>query len=95
MITPHGARRTDVLISRGKVAALGDAGTAGTAGGAAGAAGAPGAAAGGRIDAAGCFVLPGGVDPHAHVMADVRHATVGAALGGTTTALSFTNPAAV
>ena len=40
MITPHGARRTDVLISRGKVAALGDAGTAGTAGGAAGAAGA-------------------------------------------------------
>ena len=91
VITPHGARRTDVLISRGKVAALGDAGAAGIAGGAGGA---PGAAAGGRIDAAGCFVLPGGVDPHAHLMADVRHATAGAALGGTTTALSFTNPAA-
>jgi dihydropyrimidinase len=94
VITPHGARRTDVLISRGKVAALGDAGTAGVAAGAAGATGAAGAAAGGRIDAAGCFVLPGGVDPHAHLMADVRHATAGAALGGTTTALSFTNPAA-
>lgn len=85
MITPRGARRTDVLISGGKVAALGDAGNPGT--------GRTAQAAGQRIDAAGCYVLPGGVDPHAHLMADARSATAGAALGGTTTALSFTNPA--
>ena len=45
-----------------------------------------------RLDATGCFVLPGGVDPHAHIMADVAAATRAAALGGTTTVLSFTNP---
>jgi dihydropyrimidinase len=49
-------------------------------------------AAAGRLDATGCLVLPGGVDPHAHIMADVAAATRAAALGGTTTVLSFTNP---
>jgi len=44
------------------------------------------------IDATGCYVLPGGVDPHAHLLADIPHATAAAARGGTTTALSFTNP---
>ncbi len=38
-------------------------------------------------------MLPGGVDPHCHIMADVAAATRAAALGGTTTVLSFTNPA--
>src|SRR6185437_642622 len=33
-----------------------------------------------------------GVDPHAHLMAQVPLATAAAAQGGTTTALSFTNP---
>jgi dihydropyrimidinase len=32
------------------------------------------------------------VDPHGHIMADVAAATRAAALGGTTTVLSFTNP---
>lgn len=44
------------------------------------------------VDAAGCYVLPGGVDPHCHVIADVAGATRAAALGGTTTILSFTSP---
>ena len=37
-------------------------------------------------------MLPGGVDPHCHIMTDVAAATRAAALGGTTTVLSFTNP---
>lgn len=44
------------------------------------------------IDAKGCYVLPGGIDPHTHILADVASATMSAAFGGTTTALSFTNP---
>lgn len=45
-----------------------------------------------ELDATGCFVLPGGVDPHTHLMAAPASATVAAARGGTTTALSFTSP---
>jgi dihydropyrimidinase len=51
------------------------------------------------VDAAGCFVLPGGVDPHAHIEqmsgmgvmnADTfESATASAALGGTTSVISF------
>src|SRR5713226_7493339 len=78
VLTPEGPRQADVLIADGKIAAVGDAG--------------PGT--GHVVDAAGCQVLPGGVDPHCHLMPDVRAATVAAALGGTTTALSFTNPGA-
>ncbi len=44
------------------------------------------------VDATGCYVLPGGVDPHCHVMADVAAAAAGAVQGGTTTLLSFTSP---
>jgi dihydropyrimidinase len=74
--TPEGLRRADVSIKDGKIAAIGDGD----------------ARAAEPIDASGCYVLPGGVDPHCHLMADVGAATVAAALGGTTTALSFTNP---
>lgn len=77
--TPDGPRQADVLIADGKIAALGDA--------------APGTDRR-PVDATGCYVLSGGVDPHCHLMADVRPATVAAARGGTTTALSFTNPGA-
>jgi dihydropyrimidinase len=81
VVTPDGTRRADVLISDGKIAAIGEPGPAdGTR---------PDAA---RLDAAGCYVLPGGVDPHTHLMAQVGLATAAAARGGTTTALSFTNP---
>jgi len=79
VVTPDGARPGDVLIGDdGTIAAVGPAGAAG-----------PGAR---RVDAAGCYVLPGGVDPHTHLMAAVGLATAAAARGGTTTALSFTNP---
>jgi dihydropyrimidinase len=44
------------------------------------------------IDAEGCYVLPGGVDPHTHLLADVALATRSAAHGGTTTAVCFSNP---
>ena len=47
-----------------------------------------------RLDASGCYVLPGGVDPHCHLMPGVHPATAAAARGGTTTVLSFTGPAA-
>jgi len=76
VVTPDGVRRGDVLISDGKIAAITD----------------PGSATGPAVDAAGCYVLPGGVDPHCHLMSQVGLATAAAARGGTTTALSFTNP---
>jgi len=47
---------------------------------------------GGDLDARDCVVLPGGVDPHAHPLADVAAATAAAARGGTTTVLAFTAP---
>jgi dihydropyrimidinase len=83
VVTPDGTRRGDVVVADGKVVALADPGAApaGTA---------PAGAE--RLDATGCFVLPGGVDPHCHLMTDVAAATRAAALGGTTTVLSFTNP---
>jgi len=77
VVTPAGPLPADVVIEDGTIAALAAAGTA---------------ARGERIDATGCFVLPGGVDPHCHIMPDVAAATRAAALGGTTTLLSFTNP---
>jgi dihydropyrimidinase len=78
VVTPQGAGTADVVIADGKVVALAAPGGS--------------AAAGGRLDATGCLVLPGGVDPHGHIMSDVAAATRAAALGGTTTVLSFTNP---
>ena len=76
VVTPGGLRPADVLIGDGKIAAIAE----------------PGPAAGPGLDAAGCYVLPGGVDPHCHLMSQVALATAAAARGGTTTALSFTNP---
>jgi dihydropyrimidinase len=80
VVTPDGLRRADVLISDGKIAAIGEPGLAGRTG------------LDARLDAEGCYVLPGGVDPHCHLMSQVHLATAAAARGGTTTALSFTNP---
>jgi dihydropyrimidinase len=78
VITPGGPARADVLIDGGTIAAIGDHGDPG----------------GQRLDASGCYVLPGGVDPHCHLMPGVHAATSAAARGGTTTVLSFTGPAA-
>jgi dihydropyrimidinase len=76
VVTPAGVHRTDIVVSGERVLGLGAGG---------------GHAADG-IDAEGCYVLPGGVDPHTHVLADIASATRSAAFGGTTTAVCFTNP---
>lgn len=83
VVTPEGTTRADVAISDGRIAAVGPA---------------PGPARR-RIDATGHVVLPGGVDPHAHVEqvsgmglmnADTfETAHRSAAMGGTTTVVSF------
>jgi dihydropyrimidinase len=78
VVTQAGPLPVDVVIEDGRIAALARPG--------------PAPAAADRLDATGCLVLPGGVDPHCHIMADVPAATRAAALGGTTTLLSFTNP---
>jgi dihydropyrimidinase len=80
VVTPGGEVRADVLIEGGRIAAVVPPGEASVNG------------AGRRIDAAGCFVLPGGVDPHTHLMPDIPRATAAAARGGTTTVISFTSP---
>ena len=76
LVTPGGAREADVVVADGRIASVV----------------APGEAHGAVVDARGCTVLPGGVDPHAHLLADIVTATAAAARGGTTTVLSFTAP---
>jgi dihydropyrimidinase len=74
--TPEGLREADVVVEDGRIAAVSP----------------PGAATGQTVDASGCVVLPGGVDPHTHLLADIVAGTAAALRGGTTTALSFTAP---
>src|ERR1700716_1970680 len=76
VVTPDGVRRKDIEVAGERVVSLGPRGGRG----------------GEVIDAKGCYVLPGGIDPHTHLLADVASATRSAAFGGTTTALCFTNP---
>lgn len=87
VVTEAGQRRADVLCRDGRVAAVGEALEA-----------SPGAEV---LDAGGCFVLPGGVDPHTHlqlptmgtvVADDFLSGTAAAAAGGTTTLLDFVGP---
>lgn len=87
LVTAEGRRRADLLVEGGVVAQIGE-----------------GLVAPGRaeiIDAGGCFVLPGGIDPHTHmqlammgtiVADDFFTGTAAAAAGGTTTILDFVGP---
>jgi dihydropyrimidinase len=77
VVTPAGVQKTDIVVSGERVIGLG----------------AVDSRDGEVIDAERCYVLPGGVDPHTHLLADVASATRSAAFGGTTTAVCFTNPA--
>ncbi len=77
MVTPGGVRDVDVVVAGEKIAGLTPPGHA--------------RGEGDEIEAGGCYVLPGGVDPHVHMLSDVPAADQ-ALLGGTTTALSFTWP---
>ena len=87
VVTAEGRRRADVLIQGGRVAAVGE--------------GLPLPFGAEAIDAGGCFVMPGGVDPHTHmqlptmgtvVADDFLSGTAAAAAGGTTTLLDFVGP---
>ena len=76
IVTPGGLVTSDLLIQDGKVGAIGPCPPR----------------AGGKLTATGCYVLPGGVDPHTHLMSAPSRAAAAAARGGTTTAISFTSP---
>jgi len=87
VVTDGGQRRADVLVQEGLVAAVGE-GLAAPAGAEV-------------IDAGGCLVMPGGVDPHTHMQLptmgtvaadDFLTGTAAAAAGGTTTILDFVGP---
>jgi dihydropyrimidinase len=77
VVTPGGVLAADVVVAGEKIVALTEPGHA--------------RGEGDVLDAGGCYVLPGGVDPHVHMLSDVPAADQ-ALLGGTTTALSFTWP---
>src|ERR1700693_4910267 len=87
VVTERGRQRADVLTRDGSIAAIGDAIEA------------PVVAE--VIDAGGCYVMPGGIDPHTHmqlpmmgtvVADDFFTGTAAAAAGGTTTILDFVGP---
>jgi dihydropyrimidinase len=79
IVTPEGVVEGDLIVQDGRIAEI-----------------APSAARDipDTIDARGSFVLPGGVDPHAHALTDLHAVSIGAAHGGTTTILTFTLPEA-
>ncbi|MTJ82567.1 MAG: dihydropyrimidinase [Telmatospirillum sp.] len=88
LVTDKERRRADILCHDGRIAAIG--------------ADIDIPAAATVIDAGGCFVMPGGIDPHTHLelpMAGTRVAddflsgTRAAVAGGTTTILDFVGPA--
>jgi dihydropyrimidinase len=75
VVTAAGSRRADVVIEHGRVTRL----TPTFRG-----------AVDRVIDASGAYVLPGGVDPHSHLLPHIVADTRAAVLGGTTSAISFT-----
>jgi dihydropyrimidinase len=79
VVTPEGIVDADVAVTAGEITAIGP--------------GAEPAGAAEVVDAEGCYVLPGGVDPHCHLVPDLPRSSAAAARGGTTTALSFSLPA--
>ena len=87
LVMPDGLQVGDLAIHDGRIAAVGMPGALPTARRA--------------WDAAGCFVLPGGIDPHVHIhwpflaattADDYAIASRAAALGGTTTVIDFAHP---
>lgn len=87
VVTDTARRRADVLCSAGRIAAVGESLSA------------PAGAE--IIDAGGCFVMPGGIDPHTHMQLEMMDTvvaddfftgTAAAAAGGTTTILDFVGP---
>jgi len=90
LITPGGVFPADVGIVGGRITALGEVGAR-----------LPLPYGAVELDATGCYVLPGGVDPHVHLQMpvgdyvssdDFTSGTVAAAMGGTTTVIDFVEP---
>jgi dihydropyrimidinase len=75
VVSGGGRMRADVLLADGRIAAVGDVDASGAE----------------VVEAAGCLVLPGGVDAHTHVLGAIEADTRSAVLGGTTTVLAFVN----
>src|SRR6266496_2432164 len=87
VVTEAGRRRADVICRAGRIAAVGE--------------GLDAPAGAELVDAGGCFVMPGGIDPHTHlqlpmmgtvVADDFYTGTAAAAAGGTTAFLDFVGP---
>lgn len=87
LVTADGRRRADLLCRDGLIAAIGTD--------------LEPASGDQVVDAGGCFVMPGGVDPHTHlqlpmmstvVADDFYTGTAAAAAGGTTSILDFVGP---
>jgi dihydropyrimidinase len=87
VVTDTSRRRADILCSGGKIKAIGE--------------GLSASADADIVDAGGCFVMPGGIDPHTHmqlpmmetvVADDFFTGTAAAAAGGTTAILDFVGP---
>jgi dihydropyrimidinase len=87
VVLPEGCCELDVAVDGGRIVALAVAN------------GLPEARR--TIDARGCYVLPGAIDPHVHInwpfldattADDYAGATVAAAMGGTTTIIDFAHP---
>jgi len=87
LVSAEGRRRADLLCHDGLIAASGTD--------------LPAPAGTQVIDAGGCFVMPGGIDPHTHlqlpmmgtvVADDFYTGTAAAAAGGTTSILDFVGP---
>ncbi|PLR79887.1 dihydropyrimidinase [Bacillus canaveralius] len=83
IVTASDTFQADILVENGKISTIGSSLSA------------PGAEI---IDAAGCFVFPGGIDPHTHLdmpfggtvtKDDFETGTIAAAFGGTTTIIDF------
>jgi len=84
LVTEQGQRRSDVLCEDGHIVAIADSGMS--------------AAADQVVDATGCLVFPGFIDPHIHSRdpgmtdkEDFAHATRAAAVGGVTTVFDMPN----
>ncbi len=87
LVTADGRQRADLLCRDGLIAEIGEGLDAG--------------AGTEVIDAGGCFVMPGGIDPHTHlqlpmmgtvVADDFYTGTAAAAAGGTTAIIDFVGP---
>jgi dihydropyrimidinase len=87
IVTSNGRRRADIMCRDGKIVGMGSSLEA--------------PAGSDVIDAGGCYVMPGGTDPHTHMELpmmgtvaadDFLSGTAAAAAGGTTTILDFVGP---